>query len=35
MQMAGDIDPIIPGDKTHSIFGFCSIDHFTEVTEVL
>ena len=31
----GDINPIIPGDKSHSIFGFCSLDHFIETTEAL
>ena len=31
----GDIDPMIPGKKTHCIFGFCDIRNFTDTTEVL
>lgn len=32
---SGDIDPMVPGKKIFSIFGFCDIRGFAEVTEVL
>jgi len=35
MTQGGDLDPIIPGNKEHCIFGFCIIDDFTETTEAL
>ena len=35
MTRGGDLDPMMPGQKTSAIFGFCIIDHFTETTEVL
>mmetsp|Transcript_29512 Transcript_29512/g.44865 ORF Transcript_29512/g.44865 Transcript_29512/m.44865 type:complete len:209 (+) Transcript_29512:2044-2670(+) len=35
MTQGGDMDPIIPGNKEHCIFGFCIIDDFTETTEAL
>jgi len=31
----GDLEPLMPGIKTHAIFGFCIIDKFIETTEVL
>lgn len=31
----GEVDPMIPGRKTHCIFGFCDIRDFAEATEVL
>ena len=34
-RSGGDIDPMIPGKKTHCIFGFCDIRNFTDTTEVL
>ena len=35
MTHGGDLDPIIPGNKQHAIFGFCIIDNFLETTEAL
>ena len=35
MTYGGDVDPIIPGNKEHAIFGFCIIDSFLETTEAL
>ena len=35
MNTSGDIDPMMPGLRTHAIFGFCILDHFIECTEVL
>jgi len=35
MTYGGDLDPIIPGNKEHAIFGFCIIDNFLEATEAL
>lgn len=35
MTQGGDMDPIIPGNKEHAIFGFCIIDSFLETTEAL
>mmetsp|Transcript_32583 Transcript_32583/g.49830 ORF Transcript_32583/g.49830 Transcript_32583/m.49830 type:complete len:168 (+) Transcript_32583:2381-2884(+) len=35
MSGDGDLDPMMPGIKTHAIFGFCIIDKFVETTEVL
>jgi class 3 adenylate cyclase len=31
----GDLEPLMPGTKTHAIFGFCIIDKFVETTEAL
>lgn len=31
----GEVDPMIPGKKTHCIFGFCDIRDFADTTEVL
>lgn len=31
----GEVDPMIPGKKTHCIFGFCDIRDFADATEVL
>lgn len=35
MNIDGDIDPMMPGQRTHAIFGFCILDQFIECTEVL
>ncbi len=35
MNQGGDINPMMEGQTTHAIFGFCDIRNFTEVTEVL
>mmetsp|Transcript_28745 Transcript_28745/g.43414 ORF Transcript_28745/g.43414 Transcript_28745/m.43414 type:complete len:171 (+) Transcript_28745:1820-2332(+) len=35
MTHGGDLDPIIPGNKEHAIFGFCILDNFLETTEAL
>lgn len=35
MSSAGDLNPMIPGSKTYSIFGFCILDDFIDTTEVL
>lgn len=35
MAGEGDLDPLVPGFKTHAIFGFCIIEHFVTTTEVL
>lgn len=34
-QNSGDINPMLPGVKLISIFGFCDIRNFTDATEVL
>ena len=31
----GDVDPMIPGKRSHCIFGFCDIRNFTDTTEIL
>ncbi|OMJ72818.1 hypothetical protein SteCoe_28655 [Stentor coeruleus] len=31
----GEVDPMIPGKRTHCIFGFCDIRDFADATEVL
>lgn len=31
----GEVDPMIPGKRTHCIFGFCDIRNFTDATEIL
>ena len=35
MNSGGDLDPMIPGQRIHAIFGFCDIRNFTDTTEVL
>ena len=35
MTQGGDLDPMMPGQKTNAIFGFCILDQFVECTEVL
>ena len=35
MQGSGDVNPMLPGNKIVSIFGFCDIRNFTDATEVL
>ena len=35
IAQSGDVDPMIPGRKRFSIFGFCDIRNFTDATEVL
>jgi len=35
MSSSDDLDPLMPGVRTHAIFGFCIIDDFVETTEVL
>lgn len=31
----GDLNPMLPGNKTYCIFGFCDIRNFTNATEIL
>ena len=35
MAKGGDVNPMLPGIKLMSIFGFCDIRNFTDATEVL
>lgn len=35
MTQGGDLDPMMPGQRTTAIFGFCILDNFVECTEVL
>ena len=35
MTQGGDLNPMMPGQKTTAIFGFCILDQFVECTEVL
>ena len=35
MSGTDDINPMLPGQKIISIFGFCDIRNFTDATEVL
>ena len=35
MTNGGELDPMIPGQKTYCIFGFCILNHFIDTTEVL
>lgn len=35
MAMGGDVNPMIPGVKIFSIFGFCDIHHFADCVEIL
>lgn len=34
MRSAGDLNPMVPGQKVVAIFGFCDIRNFTDATEV-
>jgi class 3 adenylate cyclase len=35
MKNAQEVDPMLPGQKSMFIFGFCDIRNFTDATEVL
>jgi hypothetical protein len=35
MKKAGAVNPLIPGKKIFSIFGFCDIRMFSDITEIL
>ena len=35
MKGDGDLNPMMPGEKTYAIFGFCYLNYFTETTEAL
>jgi len=35
MENSGEVDPMVPGNKCISIFGFCDIRNFTDSTECL
>ena len=35
ISSGGDMNPMMPGQKTYSIFGFCFIHNFALCTEVL
>ena len=35
MTQGGDLNPMMPGQRTTAIFGFCILDNFVECTEVL
>jgi class 3 adenylate cyclase len=35
MTDGGDLNPMMPGVKSHGIFGFCNIRNFMDITEVL
>ncbi len=35
MNQGGDLNPMMTGQKTYAIFGFCDIRNFTDSTEVL
>ena len=35
MTNGGELNPMMPGQKTYCIFGFCILDHFVDSTEVL
>jgi hypothetical protein len=35
MSSGGDLNPMMPGQKTFAVFGFCDIRNFTDATEVL
>lgn len=35
MTSGGELNPMMPGQKTYCIFGFCILDHFVDSTEVL
>lgn len=35
LAKGGSINPMVPGDKIISIFGFCDVRKFTNATEIL
>ena len=35
MSKSNEVNPMLPGNKLISIFGFCDIRNFTDATEVL
>eukprot|EP00892_Ulva_mutabilis_P002380 jgi/Ulvmu1/12142/UM085_0006.1 len=35
MRCMGGLNPMVPGQRTVAIFGFCDIRNFTDITEVL
>jgi len=35
MTGGGDLNPMMPGQRTHAIYGFCDIRNFTDSTEIL
>ena len=35
MTQGGDLNPMMPGQRTYAIFGFCDIQDFSDSTEVL
>ena len=35
MRAGGDVDPLLPGQRSIAIFGFCDIRRFTDATELL
>lgn len=35
MANGGDVNPMLPGVKIFSIFGFCDIHHFADCVEIL
>ena len=35
MNNGGELNPMMPGNKTYAIFGFCILDNFIETTEIL
>ena len=35
MTNGGELNPMMPGQKTYCIFGFCILDDFVDSTEVL
>ncbi len=35
MSAGGDLNPMMAGQRTYAIFGFCDIRNFTDSTEIL
>ena len=35
LSAEGEVDPMVPGNRVHAIFGFCDIRNFTAATEHL
>ena len=35
MTNGGELNPMMPGQKTYCIFGFCILNNFIDTTEVL
>jgi hypothetical protein len=35
LEAGGDLNPMLPGQRIHAIFGFCDIRNFTDTTEIL